>query len=170
MSVPAAALVLAWVCIVLLAFGLAGLLWQVRSLQNDLTLIGAQGTQQLIGRRIPEFAGTSPLAVLVVNPGCGACGPMLDAFADLAATQIDRRYEALSHVAMPHRAGVEGVPVRIDEPLVQQLDVPWLPALLLADQDGVIVAGGPVASPNDLRAALEARTAAVPTVAPTLRS
>jgi hypothetical protein len=150
MSATAAALVLTWLCLILLAFAMAGLLRQVRDLQSDLAELGAQGARPLRGRRVAELAG-APGAILVVDPGCGVCVPVLRAFAGMAASVPDRRFEVLCYRASPDWPDLAGVNVRVDERLYRQLDVPWAPALLTTDADGVVTSARPIDEPDDLR-------------------
>jgi hypothetical protein len=148
MSVLASGLVLAWICVVLLAFGLAGLLRQVSDLKADLVELAAQGPSPLRGRRVPELAGA---ATLVVDPGCGLCTPTVQVFAELAAARPESRLEVLSYRRSPDWPAI---PVRIDEPLYRRLDVPWTPALVVVDAAGVVTSARPVTSPDELRARL----------------
>lgn len=150
MSVTAAALVLTWLCLIMLAFAMAGLLRQVRNLQADLAELGAQGARPLRGRRVDELAG-APAAILVVDPGCRSCGPVLSAFAEIGATTPGRRFEVLCHRASTDWPDLPAVNVRVDERLYRQLDVPWAPALLATDADGVVTSARPIDQPDDLR-------------------
>ena len=56
MSITDAALVLAWLCLILLAFALSGVLRQVRGLQAGLALLGAPGRGVLVGRTVPALS------------------------------------------------------------------------------------------------------------------
>ncbi|MQA26895.1 MAG: hypothetical protein GEU94_15865 [Micromonosporaceae bacterium] len=175
MSVMTAAVVLAWICLILLAFGLAGLLRQVRDLHQDLAELGAQGARPLRGRQVAEFAG-APTAVLVVDPGCSMCTPVVEVFTEVAAAAREARFEVLSYRVSADWPANPQVRQRIDERLYQRLDVPWAPALLVTDDDGVITSATPVESPADLRHQLSAVAGqtpsdkAVPALSDTTRS
>jgi hypothetical protein len=164
MNVMTAALVLAWVCLILLAFALAGLLRQVRDLQADLMNVGAQGPRPLLGRRISEFSGAET-AALVIDPGCSRCAPVVAAFAELAPTLPGLRFRVLSHREPPDWPSTAGVRLHVDPDLYQQLDVPWSPTLLVTDHRGVVTSARPIESPAELRGQLSAMQPAQPTPA-----
>lgn len=150
MSGMAAAMVLAWICLVLLAFGLAGVLRQVRDLQVELAQIGGHEQRSLRGRQIAEVAGATT-AVLVIDPACSLCTTVADTFAELATSTPGLRFETLSYRTSDDWPDSEHVRRRVDERLYQRLDVPWTPALLVTDLEGVITSAGPIDSPADLR-------------------
>lgn len=105
MTFTASALLLAWVAIVLLALGLAGLLRQVSVLTRQLESgtaptgpgalargtggRGARTTRELVGFRLPDevagqllAAGTPPRTVVAfISPGCSSCSQTLHALA-----------------------------------------------------------------------------------------
>ncbi|WP_134772073.1 hypothetical protein [Ornithinimicrobium flavum] len=101
MTFTASALVLAWVAIVLLALGLAGLLRQVSLLTRQLEHGGdraaaaggsgrrsARTTRELVGFRAPETVvdrvlhdGAHRTVVAFVSPGCSSCSLTLRALA-----------------------------------------------------------------------------------------
>jgi hypothetical protein len=147
------ALVLAWVCLILMAFALSGLLWQVRDLKADLANVGAQGRRPLLGKRVPGFDGGRG-AVLVIDPGCGMCVPVLSAFAELATELPGLRFHALSYRTSGDWPAMRDVALRIDPDLYQELDVPWSPALLTIDDQGVVTSASPVDTTANLRTRL----------------
>ena len=150
MSVMAAAMVLAWICVVLLAFGLAGVLRQVRDLQVELAQIGGQGQRPLRGRQVAEYAGAKTV-VLVIDPACSLCIAVVGTFAEQATSTPGLRFETLSYRTSDDWPDSAHVHRRVDERLYQRLDVPWTPALLVTDLEGVITSVRPVESPEDLR-------------------
>ncbi|MGH3978698.1 MAG: hypothetical protein ACRDRZ_06820 [Pseudonocardiaceae bacterium] len=153
MSLMAAALVLAWICLVLLALAMAGLLRQVRELQADVAELSTQGSRPLVGRRVDALATGSRTVLLVLAPGCGFCEPAYRTAVALAGDHPDTRFEALSFRAVDWPTS-PAVAVRVDERLFAELDVPWAPALLIADTQGTVVAARPIQSTGELRSHL----------------
>jgi hypothetical protein len=145
-----AALILAWIILVLLVFAMAGMLRQISELRASLRNLAAQGPMAVVGARRSEFAGESPGAVLVVDPGCGLCRPIYEAFLANDAATILRR-SVLSQTELSGWPVDTDVPVRIDEELVRELDVPWSPALLVTDRDGMVVTAGPLGSAEEVQ-------------------
>lgn len=158
MSVLTAAVVLAWGCLVILTLAMAGILRQLRELQAEVAQLGAPQltASQLAtaqwrggtGRRVGELAGPGPLLLLVLDPGCSFCDTVHAPFTQLAGEHPGTRFEVLSP-----RARWDGPPevrVRVDQRLVADLDLPWAPALVLADTEGTVLAARPVQSPERL--------------------
>lgn len=85
MSFTTAALVLAWLAIVLLGCGFAALLQQVRTLQAALRLPAAarDGVPEAAAALAPTTAERR--YVLTVDPDCGYCHDVLPRFRQLAA-------------------------------------------------------------------------------------
>lgn len=148
MSVLTAAVVLAWSCLAVLTLAMAGMLRQLRELRAEVAQLGAPRQQAFAGRRIPELAGTGPLVLLVLDPGCSFCDTVHEPFARLAGEHPGTRFEVLS--PGQRWAGAPGVRSRVDPKLVTELEVPWAPALLHVDCDGTVLAGQPVQSPERL--------------------
>lgn len=148
MSVLTAAVVLAWGCLVLLALAMAGMLRQLRELQADVAQLSTPPWRGSTGRRVPELAGKGPLMLLVLDPGCSFCAAVHEPFTRLAGTHPDTRFEVLS--PRDRWAGAGEVRSRVDHKLVAELDLPWAPALLLADTMGTVLAAAPVQSPARL--------------------
>jgi hypothetical protein len=159
MSFEASALVLAWVAIVLLALGLAGLLRQVQLLSRGRVAVApAPGTaaahspRDLVGFRLPR---QGPLADLVhpaahrtvlafVSPGCPSCTQTLERLA--AAPDVTTGSVALVAVSTGSCAPAEaalgsaGRCVPQGRPLLDQLRVPATPYLVAVGVDGTLVA------------------------------
>jgi hypothetical protein len=146
MSPLTAALVLAWLCIVLLALATAGLLRRIDALERDRA--GGAATPQApagprAGLRLPtdrylDVSGARDVLLLVVSPGCGSCQTALG---DLVAA----RPEGLDVVVVTAEPSFEplkvppgfaAVPGAAD--LVDVLDVPATPYLVRLDADGTI--------------------------------
>lgn len=146
MSVLTAAVVLAWICLVVLTLAMAGMLRQLRELQAEVAQLGAPPWGGAAGRRVATLAGEGPLVLLVLDPGCGFCDEVHEPFTRLAGEHPGTRFEVLS----PHDrwAGRPGVRSRVDPDLITRLDLPWAPALLLADAAGTVLTAQPVQSPT----------------------
>ena len=155
MSITDAALVLAWLCLILLAFALSGVLRQVRGLQAELALLGAPGRGVLVGRTVPALSTGTVSAVLVIDPGCSRCGPIFEEFGSVAALRGSLHCSALSFRRGEHWPSSAVVPLRIDGGLYADLDVPWSPALLVIAPDGTILRAAPLRSPEDLRVQIQ---------------
>lgn len=151
MSVLTAAVVLAWGCLIVLTLAMAGMLRQLRELQAEVAQLGAPRRTRWGGdasRRVAELAGRGPVLLLVLDPGCSFCDAVHAPFTRLAGEHPGIRFEVLSP-----RARWEGPPevrARVDQRLVAELDLPWAPALVLADADGTVLAARPVRSPEGL--------------------
>lgn len=148
MSVLTAAVVLAWGCLVLLTLAMAGMLRQLRELQAEVARIGTPGWRGSTGRQVAGLAGTEPVLLLVLDPGCSFCATVHEPFTRLAGEHPGTRFEVLS----PHDgwAGAGAIRSRVDRGLVAELDLPWAPALLLADAGGTVLAAQPVRSVEQL--------------------
>lgn len=150
MSPTTAALVLGWICLVILAFGLAGLLQQVRELRIDLHQLGSQGPKPLIGRVLSSISqGRVPTYVLVASPECSMCEPAMWAFLQEPDSGTEAR-RALSYKRAP--TWPNDPRAVIDAKLFEEVDAPWLPALIELDADGRVTAAEPVQSAADLEA------------------
>lgn len=155
MTVTAAGLVLAWVVLILLAFAVAGLLRMVRDLQEAVASGRAMPAASLVGRAVVGLAGEAT-ATLVIDPGCMLCGPMLEAFDKAAADSPQRQMRVVTHQVSPDWPEVTHVAVTADEALYRDLDVPWTPALLVTDAEGVITQAVPLDDPFELAQRLPA--------------
>ena len=148
MSTLTAAVVLAWACLILLTLAMAGMLRQLRELQNDVAQLSTPGWRGTTGHRVTELAGESPLMLLVLDPGCSFCDAVHEPFAKLTAEHPGTRFEVLSPQA--RWSGPPQVRSRVDQRLVAELDLPWAPALVLVDAGGTVLAAQPVTSPERL--------------------
>ncbi|MGH8964080.1 MAG: hypothetical protein ACRDXB_01945, partial [Actinomycetes bacterium] len=137
MSVLTSAVVLAWGCLAVLTLAMAGMLRQVRELQADMARLGVPPTSMTTGRRMPQLAGAGHLVLLVLDPGCGFCDAVHEPFTRLAGEHPGTRFEVLS--PRERWAGPPEVRCRVDQRLVAELDLPWAPALLLADAGGTVL-------------------------------
>ena len=152
MSALAAAVTLAWGCLIVLTLAMAGMLRQLRELQTEVVALrseqGMQPWRATMGRRVPDLAGAGPAVLLVLDPGCGLCDEVHEPFTRLAAEHPGIRFEVLS--PRPRWADAPGIRSRIDPTLVAELDLAWAPALLHVDGDGTVLAAQPVASAQQI--------------------
>ena len=158
MSPTTAALVLSWICIVLLALATAGLLRRVDALERS-AVAGPDAAQQPAGPRpglrLPvdrylDVAGERDLLLLVVSPGCGSCQTAL---ADLDAAQptgLDVVAVTAEPSFQPLAVPAGFTAVAGAEELVDVLGVPATPYLVRLDADGTIRRADVVSSSTNL--------------------
>jgi hypothetical protein len=137
-SALTAAVVLGWGCLAVLTLAMAGILRQLRELQAEVTQLSAPPWRAATGRRVPELAGTRPLMLLVLDPGCSFCDAVHEPFTRLAGEYPQARFEVLSPRAR-----------WADTPTIRSRVDPG-PALLHVGADGTMRAGQPVVSPERL--------------------
>jgi hypothetical protein len=157
-SVLTATVALAWGCLAVLTLAMAGMLRQVRELQIEVAALraeqGMQPWRAATGRRMPELSGVGRAVLLVLDPGCGLCDAVHEPFSQLAGDYPGTRFEVLSPRAprtQQNWAHASGIRIRVDLRLVQELDLPWAPALLHVEENGTVLAGQPVTSPERIR-------------------
>jgi hypothetical protein len=156
MSMLAAALALAWGCLIVLTLAMAGMLRQLRELQTEVVQLrseqGMQPWRATMGRRVPQLAGTGPAVLLILDPGCGLCDEVHEPFIRLPAEYPGVRFEAVSPrpPRQQHWVDAPSVVSRVDPALVAELDLPWAPALLHVDGDGTVLAAEPVVAAQQL--------------------
>lgn len=162
MSFMQSAVLLAWVAIVLLALGYAGLLRQVTLLTRGQAGGGTatsaastgspRSTRDLVGFRLPAHGdlpdlvepGAHRTAVVFVSPGCSSCAITLtgltqvpdvqDGSVALVAVSTGSCEPALDNLAGTGRCIAQG------RPLLEALHVPATPYLMALDGAGTIVA------------------------------
>lgn len=158
MSFQSSALLLAWVAIVLLALGLAGLLRQVQVLSRGRlgetapAARTAHSPRDLVGFRLPL---DGPLAGIVdrrahrtvvafVSPGCPSCTQTLERLAgapDVAAGSVAVVAVSTGSCAPAEAAlGGTGRCLPQGRQLLDLLRVPATPYLVAVDADGTLVA------------------------------
>lgn len=160
MSFQTSAVLLAWVAIVLLALGFAGLLRQVMVLSSRRlgTESGAEATgparstRDLVGFRLPADGQLAALpdphahrtVVAFVSPGCPSCTQTLQGLA--AAPDVASGSVAVVAVSTgscePATAALGGTGRCVPQgrALLEQLHVPVTPYLVSVDATGTIVA------------------------------
>jgi hypothetical protein len=154
MSVVEAAVIAAWIVIVVMALALAGVVRQLRELHERLA-VGSLA--QHAGRTVPEVLRPRPPAraslVLSVEEGCQVCAEVAPAFAEAArrgdGAQVD--FVVLSATASPRWPASERVRTVIDAGVRRAVGVPWTPALLTIGPDGGIDNVDPAGSEATLR-------------------
>lgn len=153
-SVQGAALVLAWLAIVVVALAVAALLRQVRELRA--VVIDGFGTSFLTGsapRQLWPSGGRQ--AILLVSDAGWLADELLTAFAELAAQNAGR---AEFTILLSSRAALDGsplsVPVVADPPAAEVLRLPWQPAVVHIDRDGSILDAAPAGSVETLSRAI----------------
>ena len=157
MSVLSATVALAWACLAVLTLAMAGMLRQLRELQIEVAALraeqGMQPWRAAMGRRMPELSGVGRAVLLVLDPGCGLCDAVHEPFSQLAGDYPGIRFEVLSPRAPRTQPWTyaPGIRSRVDPRLVRELDLPWAPALLHVEEDGTVLAGQPVTSPERIR-------------------
>jgi hypothetical protein len=171
-GILAAALAVAWLAIVLLGLGYAGLVGQVRELQSRRAATDVQKYPDLAA----PSAGTRSV-VLALSRSCGTCETVLDAWLDLAArltvaghrpvlvsldgdTQWLNLPGAWTFGRRDANDGERGAPeVLTAEELSAPFLIAYQPALLIVDGAGTLVSAEPIGSAESLRAACESLTA-----------
>lgn len=162
MSVEATAVVLAWVAIVMLAFAMAGMLRQLKTLTE---LVGsrsgpAPGSQR--GQRIPDelLAGLTSngsqreqiLAFMDQNcPGCTAIAPALERLAAEGAVDVHLVFRDKAKGVPSGRVSVlEGMGSAFD-----RLQIPATPFALRISNGGNITDAAAIGSTDRLRAFID---------------
>ncbi|WUH99511.1 hypothetical protein OHR68_39490 [Spirillospora sp. NBC_00431] len=167
MEIVAAALVLAWVAIILLAFAMAGMLHQLRDVQSALarrTVSGGIDVPQELPDAVKPESGRSHAAVLLVDDSCAICAEAVPAFASVAGTgSPDIDFLLLSRKPL-EKLAVERGDVRtvVDGDAYHLLDPGWQPALVIIDGDGTVLEAEPAGSAEAVRAGLAGFTARIP--------
>lgn len=159
MEALTAAVVLAWLVLVVLAFAMAGLLRQLRDLQVALARSQQGGpTAGTPTREIPASvrprAGAAYAVVLVVDNECALCAEIAPVFAGLAAenpTGLDLL--VLGRTSGEKFERLEGnARFVVDAAAWHRLDPGWRPALVAVDAEGTVVAAEPAGSEDAVRA------------------
>ncbi len=166
MSPTTAALVLAWICVVVLALATAGLLRRVEALERQVAGAGVPGGVGTgagggarPGMRLPlrehlgaAVSGRREVLLLVVAPGCGSCRSALAALGAAAARTrhldvvVATAAADLGDLAPPAGAAV----VTGAAALVDVLGVPATPYLVRLDAEGTVRAVDLVTAGTDL--------------------
>ncbi len=168
MTFATAALLVAWLAIVLLALGLAGLMRQLAELHRSIATGAApSGTGRggaapaLRGLAIPRSGDLARIRpeggglILFVSPGCSSCAATLDA---ISAAPMHGQLVVASSGPCPEQGIPSGAVCVSDTlPLMERLGVPGTPYLIDVDHEGVIAASMLPQDIDQVRALLAAR-------------
>lgn len=170
MSVEASALLLTWIAIALLAFGMSGLLRQIRALQ------GAQAFRRVtvgprVGSTAPALEGVNPdwhaAIFLFVDAHCSSCGTALEELNEMAAANRGLAFLAVFKGAsngFRERGGVRILEGQDDAHT--RFRIPLTPFAVAVTANGTIADAAAVGSPMLLRVFVDhARTRLGQTVA-----
>jgi hypothetical protein len=154
------ALLLAWVAIVLLGLAVAGLVRQVHALttpQSGRPYGPPVGGRAHVPRRLRGLVeGNDATTVLLfAEAGCESCERVVPRFAAFCATEAGAREHALVYDGAAGAAAGPGL--RVLEHQAETFDrlaVPATPFAVSLSPDAVVVAAGPVGSPEALDAYL----------------
>jgi hypothetical protein len=146
MTTTTAALVLAWIAIVLLTLATAGLLRRVEQLSSrgapaaEAGMGPAHGLQVPMARHLGDFAGgDSEVLLLFASPACATCQAAVDAL--VAAHPAGHRIGVVIRERDPGPLRVPDGWVRLTSApgLFQLMRVPATPYLVRLSPDGTIV-------------------------------
>ncbi|HET6532823.1 MAG TPA: hypothetical protein VFH03_19725 [Actinoplanes sp.] len=148
-----AALILAWLAIVVLACGFAALLQQVRSLQAAIRLPPAARAGLPESARALRPAGADRRYVLTADPGCAVCAEVVPEFRELAS-----RYGHAAEFAILAPSGdyppSSQVDVLVDAAAYRDLAPSWSPGIVVIASDGTVIEAVPGGDLRPLAAAL----------------
>lgn len=165
MSPTTAALILAWIVLSLLAFALAGVLQQLRTLQRNFASITTEksGAVSVAPREVsplllPSNSKGMTVALLVTD-GCPICESVVPTFAEIAALgkSIDFVILNRSDSVLPSTSG----PIRFvaDSGAYMHVDPGWKPALIMIDGTGKVLRIEPAGSRDAVRAGVRTAVA-----------
>lgn len=170
MTATTAALVLAWVAIVVLFLGCTGMMRMIRSLQEQLDRQGRTlGTDTSPrARAAARFAPTrAPFTlVLLSSDSCLACIELAPEFGRFAERHRGR-VEFAHLVSAPGSVVVPGIESVVDPRAVAVLSPGYTPALVVVGRDGTILDVGPAADLDSLQGFIERHTSPEPVKDPT---
>jgi hypothetical protein len=160
MSPATAALVLAWVCVVLLALATAGLLRRVEALERGGTPAGQAppagprpGLQLPLERYLgPGLGGAREVLLLVVSPACSSCRTALAALAEAAPVRTDLVVATAEPTLGPLDVPAAFTALPGAAALADLLGVPATPYLVRFAGDGTILAADVVTASTNLAA------------------
>jgi hypothetical protein len=155
MSVEAAALVLAWFAIVLLAFAMAGLLRQVNALKEGRGAPVGLGPGARVSLDSSTIAGRTRV-LLFAAPDCSSCHEILEQLPSV----LDQSQDDIE-LSVVVRTHSDGLPVDsrartlVDPALFTEFHVRLVPVAAAVDASGVVLRTEPVGSPERFQAFLD---------------
>ncbi|MGH3757532.1 hypothetical protein [Actinophytocola sp.] len=168
MDALTAAVVLAWIVLIVLAFAMAGLLHQLRDVRAALRRRAPAGHAS----SAPPPGGPVSVrptgakvrsVVLLVDGHCPTCAEVAPVFADLARAgsadvdsadidSADVDFVVLSYAANDLGDDLDGVRYVVDSGAYHHLDPGWRPAIVVVGPDGEVEATEPAGSEAAVRA------------------
>jgi hypothetical protein len=145
MTTTTAALVLAWIAIVLLTLATAGLLRRVEQLSSRGTLQAepdepVRGLQLPVSKYLSDFeGGQTGILLLFVSPSCATCQTAIDAVAEAGPTEYRIAVVTREIDVQPLSVRAGWVPLTSAAALFQILRVPATPYLVRLGPDGTII-------------------------------
>lgn len=155
MSFHDSALLLAWVAIALLGLAVAGLVRQVHALttpEGGRPYGPPVGGRAHVPRRLRGLVeGNDVTVLLFADAGCEACERVVPRFAAFCATEAGAREHALVYEGAAGAGAGPGLRVlEHQSEAFDRLAVPATPFAVTLSPDAMVVAAGPVGSPEAL--------------------
>jgi hypothetical protein len=160
MEALVAAVVLAWLALIVLAFAMAGLLRQLRDVQAGIARpVGQVPGMAPVRRAVPESLrprGTTTYSVvLLVDEDCPICAEVAPTFAQIAAAESSAlTFVVLGRVESKNYEQDKRISYVADAGGYHRLDPGWRPALIAIDRQGRIVVAEPAGSEEAVRAVI----------------
>lgn len=155
MSLESAALIAAWVAILLLGLAVGGLLAQVRYLSS--TAAGRAGAAPRPPRMAPDASlpAEAPLLVLFTSPDCLACNALEPSAAELLRSGAGLSRVVVSSGPGKHRPLWDGAAEYVEDPgLAAAYEVPVFPYVMVIGRDRAVRYEQPAAAIDVVEEAL----------------
>jgi hypothetical protein len=156
MTFTAAALIAAWIAILVLALALAGVLQQMRALVGGSAGAPRLAVGPIVGRPAPPLDGRAvpaPALILFADRDCPSCHEVAPAFG-LRGNGSIRKVLVYEGDAPPAYHGIDTLVV--DRATFDQWNVRVTPFLAAVDEAGTVVSAAPVGSAPVLERHLKA--------------
>lgn len=159
METLTAAVVLAWIVLIVLAFAMAGLLRQLRDLQAALVRQHTSGAAGAAVRELPESVrpenGKTHSVVLLVDDHCPICAEIAPVFAGLAeAGHVEVDFVVLSYSTNEKWVALDNIRYLPDAEAYHFLDPGWQPAVVVVGPNGEVLAAEPAGSEEAVRSVI----------------
>jgi hypothetical protein len=162
-----AAVILAWVAIVVLAFAMAGILHQLRGLQTVILRQSSDSHEAIrASRQFPSTLlprqGKLRSAILLGNSACGVCREVSPVFEALAGQHEENPVDYIILTYDDQYMGeFENARLIVDAASYHSLNPGWIPALVVANSAGEVLFVEPVGSKEAItKVALSVNSAA----------